>query len=134
MANEDVLDEQLSQEQEALLEDEGQEGLIDEEEAALAAEANEDAVIGESGSPISLTGNDVPELLELQAGDVISFQVGNISDDGVFELSVVSGGEIVDDEPSIEDQLTGEVTAADETADVAEATEDETDLIAQALG
>ncbi len=47
---------------------------------------------GESGSPISISAMDMPELSDLAVGDTITLKVANVSDDGMFELMAVPPG------------------------------------------
>jgi len=70
----------LGEDEDLLEEDslEGEDLLDDEEEMGL----------DEGVSIVSLTADDLPDLQDLQVGEEITLRVSNVSDDGVYELSV----------------------------------------------
>jgi len=71
-------------------------GMMEEdmpvEEDFAAEAAPEDQVIG---TTMSHTVDDIPELSNYNVGDTVMFKITNVSDDGVYEMSVQTEGEEV---------------------------------------
>ena len=104
MANEDLLGvEETPVDVAPLPVEEGVEAPL-EEEALVEEEA--------PGTVMTHTADDIPELADKAVGDVLSFEVTDINDDGVYELSIVpeiaeTEGEVAGGREAVLGALTG---------------------------
>lgn len=92
---------------------EGPEGgaIATDEEVVLAEESSDLSEPIPEENPFNATQEDIPMLQNKAMGDTITFQISNISDDGVYSLTAIDDGaegvaleeEVVEEPGMVED-------------------------------